>query len=230
MNSEFDKVAEPGTGLPPRITTRTVYTRLMDPMILELVHLTEVGISAFTLDEVREQRDRAYRSGLASLMNGEGTSSISNFNRIEGGLPKYPRKCLKLFLTDGVTELQALECEVLPDLALGETQMGVKVHFPASELAVSIAHGCAKVNLENVTIIGGVAFLRKENVLVLQGANQQRMDAHVKRFYLELRSRMQQETLQAKVSMTRFRKIQKRDLNFLAAGTESHIPRAAFLP
>lgn len=126
VESRFSEVAVPGTGLLPRIYGGMVYTEINGPVVLELVHLTEVGISAFELDEIREQRDKASRAGLMSLAERGLLPTSTNIANVQATLPPYPRKCLKLILSDGTTELPALECEALP-LELGKTRMGLKV-------------------------------------------------------------------------------------------------------
>lgn len=46
MNSKLQTTAEGGTGLPLRVSNSMTYTIIEPPVILELVHMTEVGVSA----------------------------------------------------------------------------------------------------------------------------------------------------------------------------------------
>lgn len=131
MNSKLEETAEVGTGLPPLISASTTYTTIDHPVVLQLVHITEVGISAFLLSSVREERDKAYRCGLLSLADHGGCPTPSNLETIEESLPEYPRKCLKMYLSDGRTTIEAMELEIIPELRLGKTRMGVKVRRQA---------------------------------------------------------------------------------------------------
>lgn len=67
-----------------------------------------------------EQRKSAVRS-----LSGRGTTTLIH----PRSLPQYPRNRLKLYLSDGFQELEALEYEGhrLPGVILGRTPMGTKV-------------------------------------------------------------------------------------------------------
>lgn len=119
-------LAEPGTGIPDSTLLPTMCTHIEGPIVLELVHLTDIGLSAFTIEKVRQARARSFYIKLLALgMNGEVVSDDKLLS-IRGKLPSYPHKCLKLVLSDGTNELEAIELEPL-DLQLGRTAMGVKV-------------------------------------------------------------------------------------------------------
>ena len=124
-NTSFKDMAVPGTGLPNRITQDRVYDIFEGPVVLELVHLTDAGVSPTALEKVRQNRER---QALQDRITHFGTSEGPGL--AEGGsgwpLEPYPRKCLKLFLSDGFMELQAIELERLP-FELGVTPMGTKV-------------------------------------------------------------------------------------------------------
>ncbi|KAL6307427.1 hypothetical protein BKA93DRAFT_727364 [Sparassis latifolia] len=106
-----------GTGLPTNIPPIDK-TMITGPAVLvEIISITDVGQSAFTLQNVRQARiDRADLAGLA----GDGDDD-------EGPIPKYPRSMLRFQLSDGSTVLQAFEYRRLPELELGETPLGYKV-------------------------------------------------------------------------------------------------------
>ena len=121
--SSFKDTAAIGTGLPDRINQERVYDVIEGPVVLELVHMTDVGCPALALERVRQYREnRALQARIdhtASDSEGEGLDW-------DGPLQQYPRRCLKLFLSDGIMELQAMELERLP-FELGVTPMGTKV-------------------------------------------------------------------------------------------------------
>lgn len=126
LRERFDDIMEYKSGLPPRITQTLMHTTLSGPIVLELVHMNEIGISAFTLDEVRQSRDRHFHQGLLDMVRDRKFAFPSDLKELKEALPKYPRKTLQLFLTDGTSELEALELRPLP-LTLGVTPMGMKV-------------------------------------------------------------------------------------------------------
>lgn len=106
-------------------------SRLEGPIILEVTHLTEVGASVFDVEDVRlarrclqwEERKAVARS---LAVNEAGRSAQPSVP-----LPQYPRDRLKLYLSDGFLELEALESPEhrLLGVALGRTPMGTKVRL-----------------------------------------------------------------------------------------------------
>ena len=209
VDSKFSEVAVPGTGLSPRIYRGMVYMEIDGPVVLELVHLTEVGVSAFELDKIREEHDKASQASLMSLAERGLLPTSRNRANIQATLPPYPRKCLKLILSDGTTELPALECEPLP-LELGETQIGLKVSCLVNSAAPWHVHSylmprqCLllplQMRLENIPIRAGVAYLRRENVHILGGVVESSEEGYFGRLYSEFRMRMQQEVALTRVS------------------------------
>ena len=60
-----------------------------------------------------------------------------------------------------------------------------------------------QIHLKNVQIIGGVAYLRKDNVMVMGGAVASLQALHQLRLYEELRRRMDEDETEAEVRSTR---------------------------
>ncbi|KAJ3495294.1 hypothetical protein NMY22_g19956 [Coprinellus aureogranulatus] len=135
LNSRLEDITVPGTGLQPPVNPRFAYGFVHGPILLEMTHVTEIGITAFHLEAVRQERELVrHRAGPAVP-----------------ALPRFPRRCLKILFTDGFMELEAIELEPLPNFALGETPMGRKVfvsNFP-------IIAGVAYLHPRNVAIVGG---------------------------------------------------------------------------
>ena len=52
LQSQFDEIMEWSTGLPPRLNRPLVHTVFPGPIVLEITHISELGVSAFTLEEV----------------------------------------------------------------------------------------------------------------------------------------------------------------------------------
>lgn len=126
----FTKMAVPGTGLNYHITHPKVHGTL-EKAVLELVHMTDIGISVLDLERVRQNRDRRTYLNIVSQTprpEGEATRDSDVYPRVRM-LEEYPRRRLKLFLSDGFIELQAIECERLSQIELGETPMGTKVRW-----------------------------------------------------------------------------------------------------
>lgn len=126
-------MAEPGTGLPNRVNKPKVHTTLEKPVVLELVHLTDVGVGAMALERVRQNRERRiFLDQMARTCDSYEAQTLRDLEWLRPELEEYPRKRLKLFLSDGNTELQAIELERLEGIALGTTPMGTKVRGPST--------------------------------------------------------------------------------------------------
>ncbi len=141
LQSSLAECMLPGTGLPANIASPSTATVLRGPPILvEIISITEIGHSAFTLQNVRQARIE--RADLAGLSDEEGNNEEDENRRI----PKYPRSMLRFQLSDGVTVLPAIEYRPLPDLKLGVTPLGFKVSTWLMLLRLSIFsppnHGC----------------------------------------------------------------------------------------
>ena len=134
--TSLSETAIPGTGLPERINQSKVNHLLKGPVVLELIHMTDIGISALTLERVRQDRERRmFLDKLEKTPSPEG-QALRELEWLKPKLDKYPRRRLKLILSDGSLELQAIELETLP-FKLGETAMGVKVRVSVIWLSAS---------------------------------------------------------------------------------------------
>ncbi|KIO24501.1 hypothetical protein M407DRAFT_76913 [Tulasnella calospora MUT 4182] len=122
MLSDLDDSMAANTGLPEDIASLTSARigKPPNPILVQIVSLTEIGHSAFQLLNVRQTRiDRADLAGLieAGVEDEEESEPI----------PKYPRSTLSLELSDGSIAIRAMEYKKLPDLELGVTPLGCKV-------------------------------------------------------------------------------------------------------
>lgn len=116
----------PGTGLPTDVSELSNGRLTGPPVLVEIVSMTEIGQSAFSLQNVRQARiDHADLTGLAGEDAEEDPEA--------GSVPKYPRSMLRFQLSDGTTVLEAIEYRRIPQLELGVTPLGYKVsvHEPA---------------------------------------------------------------------------------------------------
>ena len=106
------------TGIPRNIGTAKKGTVGVPPVLVQITSITEIGHSAFTLRNTRQTRiDRADLAGLAEEDGGED----------DGPIPRYPRSMLQFRISDGSTEIDAIEYRKIPELELGETPLGYKV-------------------------------------------------------------------------------------------------------
>ena len=128
LNTPLAVCTEEGTGFEANLSFSTMCDAIQGPMVLELKHLTDIGVSAFQLEKVRYSRDRSFHAKLFALAAEGEVATPEDLQEIRKKLPQYPRKCLKLTLSDGVRELEAIELEPL-DVQLGVTPMGTKVSF-----------------------------------------------------------------------------------------------------
>ncbi|CAE6449248.1 unnamed protein product [Rhizoctonia solani] len=109
--------------------------------LCEVVALTEIGHSAFTLKNVRQARvDKEDLAGLAGdLEDGEDYS-----------IPKYPRSMLRFELSDGTKTMRAIEYRRIPDLELGVTPLGTKIYLKE----VSVRRGIIYLEPRGIQIKG----------------------------------------------------------------------------
>lgn len=122
LESDLRDSTVEGTGLPLNAhTLHNVRIRGTSPILVEVVEITEIGHSAFSLTNVRQTRIE--RADLAGLAAEEGVEDD------EGPVPKFPRQMLKLYVSDGTVTLPAIEYRPMPELQLGETPLGFKVRF-----------------------------------------------------------------------------------------------------
>jgi RecQ-mediated genome instability protein 1 len=132
LQSDLRDSMLPGTGLPANISELTNVT-IRGPFLVEIVAITEIGHSAFTLQNTRQVRmDRADLAGLGPEVADED----------EGPIPKYPRSMLRFELSDGATTLQAMEYRPLPEIQLGVTPLGYKVCSRLSSVAMTVKPCC----------------------------------------------------------------------------------------
>lgn len=112
-----------GTGLPINIPdTKVKESRISGhPVLVEIVSITDVGVSAFNLNKVRMVREERQAAGEEE--EGEGDVDVDG----EGPIPNYPRGMLSFELSDGAVTLKAMEYKSLPQLRLGATPLGYKV-------------------------------------------------------------------------------------------------------
>ena len=100
-------------------------------MLVQIMAITDTGVSAFQLEQVRAAREERIVSGIGDE-EGEENGDVEIEG--EGPMPKYPRGTLRLRLSDGVTMLEAMEYRHLPQISLGPTPLGYKVRVFAIDL------------------------------------------------------------------------------------------------
>lgn len=117
---------QPGTGFPEGIATAEDLTVQGPSILVQIVDITEIGHSAFSLTNVRQTRlDQEDLAGLAR--QNEEDENQDQVDEDAGPIPKYPRSMLKLQLSDGTVTLPAIEFKKVPGLELGVTPLGCKV-------------------------------------------------------------------------------------------------------
>jgi RecQ-mediated genome instability protein 1 len=99
--------------------------------LCEVLVITEIGHSAFSLKNVRQARvDKEDLAGLAGDMDDGEDYSI----------PKYPRSMLRFELSDGFKTMRAIEYRRIPDLELGVTPLGTKVRIALKTFVQVFSH------------------------------------------------------------------------------------------
>jgi RecQ-mediated genome instability protein 1 len=113
-----------GTGIPRNFADGNTQSSILNgpPILVQIESITDIGISAYELNKVRETREERLAAG--EQEEGEGDIEVEG----EGPVPKYPRSMLRFEISDGVTTIKAMEYRSIPELSLEETQLGCKVH------------------------------------------------------------------------------------------------------
>lgn len=94
------------------------------PVLVQITRITEIGTSAFQLEQVRAAREERMGVGIDSE---EGEEDGDLEVQGEGPMPKYPRGTLHFELSDGTTVFEGMEYRPLPELVLGTSKLGFKV-------------------------------------------------------------------------------------------------------
>ncbi|THV07361.1 DUF1767-domain-containing protein [Dendrothele bispora CBS 962.96] len=112
-----------GTGIPVNVANDNEPFSVLGgpPILVQIESITDIGVSAYDLNKIRETREERLAAG--EQEEGEGDVEIEG----EGPIPKYPRSMLRLEISDGVTTIKAMEYRSIPELSLEETQLGCKV-------------------------------------------------------------------------------------------------------
>ncbi|KAJ7593310.1 hypothetical protein C8J56DRAFT_823421 [Mycena floridula] len=134
------------TGIPSDLTEQQQQLKtLTGPLLVEITAITDIGVSAFSLEKVRAVR--AERKALGAEAQDELEEEEVDLDIAgEGPIPNYPRAMLRLELTDGSRCLKGIEYKKLPQLELGVTEPG------------------CKMILKNVLVRRGIAFLEPKCV------------------------------------------------------------------
>ncbi|KAF6754381.1 hypothetical protein DFP72DRAFT_898914 [Ephemerocybe angulata] len=171
LKSNLSESLDSTDGLPQDIGHfNTKVTLSGVPTLVEIISLSEVGSSAFQLDQVRKGREDRIRAG-GFDENGEGDEEADLEVEGEGPLPKYPRSMLSFVLSDGTTQFQAMEYKPLPQLSLVQTPLGFKLQLKA----VRFICGVANLEPDNVILLGGDSELNQHKDYHLRQNLRERM-------------------------------------------------------
>ena len=137
LQSDLCDSAMRDTGFPNRIQQMKngiIGTRASGGSILvQVVAITDIGVSAFTLKNVRQSRlDKADMTGLTKEkdLEEEGADEAQNLGEDEDAtMPSYPRSMLCIHISDGTVTIKAMEAKRIDGLVLGETPLGCKVRL-----------------------------------------------------------------------------------------------------
>ncbi|KZT29831.1 hypothetical protein NEOLEDRAFT_1166674 [Neolentinus lepideus HHB14362 ss-1] len=161
LQSDLRDSMIPGTGLPLDISEYNG-KRLRGPVLVEVTAITDIGHSAFSLQNVRQTRlDKADLAGLGQEDDEE-----------EGPIPRYPHSMLRFELSDGNISVGAIEYRKLPQLVLGQTPLGFKII------------------LQDVLFRRGIAFLEPSSVILKGYETKDRENSQDFDFIRGLRLRM----------------------------------------
>ncbi|EKD04167.1 hypothetical protein A1Q2_01513 [Trichosporon asahii var. asahii CBS 8904] len=136
LDSDLNETTLNGV-IPQELNDGVLFPR---PTLLQLHSITEIGASAFALNTAREQR-REVLSGATRI---RGIDDDDEDDIDDSKLPAYPRSMLSVEVSDGRSTIRAIEYRKLPELALGETRLGLKM-----------MRGRLLLEPKNCTVIGG---------------------------------------------------------------------------
>ncbi|KAL1740237.1 hypothetical protein HDZ31DRAFT_47888 [Schizophyllum fasciatum] len=178
LSSDLQASMLPGTGIPLHPAPPDAWTLAPAPapgVLVQITALTDIGHSAWSLNEVRVAREERTRGAPAvnqdTADDGEEGGGADDEDD-EGPMPSYPRAMLRLELSDGHVTMPAIEYRPLRELKLEDTKLGYKMI------------------LKNVAVNRGIAFLTPECV-TLKGYQVEDLAAEQEaRFARSLRARM----------------------------------------
>ncbi|KAF5367453.1 hypothetical protein D9758_003659 [Tetrapyrgos nigripes] len=144
-----------GTGIPVNLADSNTQCSVLNgpPILVQIESITDIGISAYDLNKVRETRKERLAAG--EREEGEGDIEVEG----EGPIPTYPRSMLRFEISDGVTTIKAMEYRSIPELSLEETQLGCKLLIQN----VEIRRGIAFLDPQHVTVKGHMIPEREAN-------------------------------------------------------------------
>jgi RecQ-mediated genome instability protein 1 len=135
LQSDLRDSTIPNTGLPAGLSALARTTLTGAPVLVEITAITDVGVSAFSLQTTRQTRiDRADLAGLNAVRGDDGEREEEE----EGPVPRFQRSMLQLMLCDGTTTIKAVEYRKIPQLVLGETPLGYKVRHALARFGLSL--------------------------------------------------------------------------------------------
>lgn len=126
LQSNLEDSMVPGTGLPTDAQNMQNGV-IKGPVLVEIIAMSEIGHSAFTLSNVANEREEWQKSAEARAARGD--NDLGDEEDL-GPMPQFPRSMLHFEVSDGSEFLQAIEDEPLPDFELGSTMLGFKVRPP----------------------------------------------------------------------------------------------------
>ncbi|KAG6821291.1 hypothetical protein H0H93_000151 [Arthromyces matolae] len=182
LESSFNDSMLPGTGLPINIAhTDTKIILTGQEIHVEVIALTEIGHSAFSMDQTRLAREERRKEGNSD----DNPDEEGDIDVAGGPMPKYSRAMLHFQLTDGATTVPAIEYRPLPQLSLQDTPLGFKML------------------LKNVQVHKGIVWLEPDTVEFVGHKTEERERNRESDFARTLRARMRRPEPLADSTMIR---------------------------
>lgn len=121
LESNLTDSMQSHSGLPVDID-QTITTLRGQPVLVQIISITDMDISSIRLEQVRVAREQ-WRQPISNNVENEviGHASVA-----DKAIPSYPRERLLLQLSDGMTVIRAMEYRPLTQLTLGVTELGYK--------------------------------------------------------------------------------------------------------
>ncbi|KAH6870859.1 hypothetical protein BKA70DRAFT_1210618 [Coprinopsis sp. MPI-PUGE-AT-0042] len=145
-----------GTGFPVHIGLPGSYTRLEDrPILVEVVSMMEIGPRA-SPEAIEEMRLKRARQALLEQRMQVPTSE----SKLTDDEFQYARDTLQLVLSDGATDLTAIEHYRVHQISLGRTPIGTKLFLHGVRVIAGVLH----IGAGNVELLGGESSSRQDDV------------------------------------------------------------------
>lgn len=145
---------------PLPLETTVLFPTRPTGVLFQIIAMTEIGQPALALLDVVKEKKELQRVQIKN----EGIEPVERDDGEEDVTPgTFGRGMLKMRLSDGFHEVDAIEWRRIDGLRLGETQLGCKV---GSSFSLSVAERDSQILVQNVKCARGMLLLSPTSVII----------------------------------------------------------------